>query len=87
MSKQANHVNIEPEICMKTGLQYMNYNFFANPFTSCNTDIIISHHNTGHTYMMQELVEEVTPKHNNGVGGISNYIFLIYPFSFDAYQS
>ena len=45
MSKQVNHVNIEPEICMETGLptgSIMKYNSFVNPFTSCKTDIIIS---------------------------------------------
>ena len=43
MSKQVNHVNIEPEICMETGLptgSIMKYNSFVNPFTSCKTDII-----------------------------------------------
>ena len=45
MSKQVNRVNIEPEICMGTGLptrSITKYNFFFNPFASCKTDIIIS---------------------------------------------
>ena len=45
MSKQVNRVNIEPEICMETGLpteSILKYNFVVNPFTSCKTDIIIS---------------------------------------------
>ena len=45
MSKQENHVNIEPEILHETGLpigSIMKYNFSVNPFTSCKTDIIIS---------------------------------------------
>ena len=39
--KQVNHINIEPEICMETGLptgSIMKYNFFVNPFTPCKTD-------------------------------------------------
>ena len=53
MSKQVNRVNIEPEICMGTGLptrSIMKYNFFVNPFTYCKTDIIISN-NAGCTYV------------------------------------
>ena len=45
MSKQVNRVNIEPEICMGTGLptrSITKYNFFVNHFASCKTDIIIS---------------------------------------------
>ena len=41
MSKQVNRVNIEPEICMETGLptrSMTKYNFLVNPF---KTDIII----------------------------------------------
>ena len=52
MSKQVNHVNIEPDILHGTGLptgSIMKYNFFVNPFTSCKTDIIISHYNADHT--------------------------------------
>ena len=39
--------------------------FVVKPFTSCKTDIIISHYNAGHTYTMQELVKEVTLKNHN----------------------
>ena len=45
MSKHVNRVNIEPEICMESGLptgSIMKYNSFVNPSTSCKTDIIIS---------------------------------------------
>ena len=44
MSKQANHVNIEPEILRGNWSSYWKYNekSFVNPFTSCKTSIIIS---------------------------------------------
>ena len=43
MSKQVNRVNIEPDICVETGLPiYWKYNEVVKPFTSCKTDIIIS---------------------------------------------
>ena len=90
MSKQVNHVNIEPEICMETGLptgSMMNYNFFVNPFTSCKTVI------------MQTIQELVTLKNhsNNGfailhrinlafsLGDILNSNLFVNPFSSDAY--
>ena len=65
MSKQVNSVNIEPEICMETGLptgSIMKYNFFVNPFTSCKLTLsfVTIHYHAGHTYAMQELVKEVT---------------------------
>ena len=41
MSKQVNHVNIEPEILHGNWSSYWKYNSFVNPFTSCKTDIII----------------------------------------------
>ena len=40
MSKQVNCVNIEPEICMETGLPTGSIMKFVNPFISCKTDII-----------------------------------------------
>ena len=42
MSKQVNHVNIEPEILHGNWSSYWKYNSFVNPSTSCKTDITIS---------------------------------------------
>ena len=64
---------------METGLttrSIVKYNFFVNPFTSCKTDIIISHYNAGHTYR----VKGVTLKNhsNNGLAILS----IIYTDNF-----
>ena len=70
MSKQVNHVNIEPEILHENWSSYWKYNevlFFVNPFISCKTDII-SHYNADHTRTMQELVKEVTLKNHSNNG-------------------
>ena len=42
MSKQENHVNIEPEILHGNWSSYWKYTevyFFVNPFTSCKTEL------------------------------------------------
>ena len=59
MSKQVNHVNIEPEILHGNWSSYI---IFLLTLLFLVKLTLSFHYNADHTYTMQELVKEVTSK-------------------------
>ena len=65
MSKQVNHVNIEPEILHGNWSSYWKYNEFLVTLLLL---VKLTLYNADHTYTMQELVKEVTLKSHSNNG-------------------
>ena len=68
MSKQANHVNIEPEILHGNWSSYWKYNeVLLTPLflVKLTLSFLTIHYNADHTRTMQELVKEVTLKNHS----------------------